>query len=35
VADSMAAGIERAREAVASGAARTKLAELVKASAAA
>jgi anthranilate phosphoribosyltransferase len=32
VADSMAAGIERAREAVASGAARNKLAELVKAS---
>jgi anthranilate phosphoribosyltransferase len=35
VAASMAAGIERAREAVASGAARAKLAELVKASAAA
>jgi len=32
VADSMAAGIDRAREAVASGAARNKLAELVKAS---
>jgi anthranilate phosphoribosyltransferase len=34
VVDSIAKGIERAREAIASGAARAKLAELVKASAA-